>query len=107
MFNPAINTVTVRLARPSDARQLALLAALDSAAAPEGDLVVAESDGRIVAAMPLAGGMAIADPFVRTAALVELIGLRARQLRAAVPARRTSILDRLRVLQERPVVRVN
>ena len=44
----------------------------------------------MVAAMPLDGGPALADPFHRTAALVEMLELRARQLRdarAAVPPR--------------------
>ncbi|HYI36457.1 MAG TPA: hypothetical protein VEX39_07625 [Thermoleophilaceae bacterium] len=74
--------VTVRLARSSDTRQLFSLAALDSASLPQGELVVAESEGRIVAALPVAGGPAIADPFHRTAALVQMLELRAQQLRA-------------------------
>ena len=98
---------TVRLARSTDSRQLATLAALDSAAKPQGDVVVVESEGRIVAAKPLAGGRTIADPFVRTAALVQMLDLRASQLRAASSARKPSMVERLRVLHERPAVRVN
>lgn len=98
---------TVRLARSADSRQLAILAALDSAATPQGDVVVAEIGGRIVAAKPLAGGRAIADPFVRTAALVQMLDLRAVQLRVGATRRKPGMLDRLRVLNERPAARVN
>jgi hypothetical protein len=43
--------------------------------------VVALVDGTLVAAMPLAGGPTVADPFVRTAHLRPLLALRAAQLR--------------------------
>lgn len=109
MSKPTTSTsdLTVRLARPSDQRRLAVLASLDSTPLPEGDLVVVESEGTIVAAKPLTGGPAIADPFVRTAALVQLLELRAEQLRDALSPRRPGMLERLRVLHERPAVRVN
>lgn len=95
MYGPKDNTnpassasdVTVRLARPEDAPALQGLAALDSTSAPAGPAVVAEVGGRLVAALPLGGGPAIADPFHRTAALVQILELRAGHLRAAAPAR--------------------
>jgi len=96
----------VRLARSSDARQLFYLAALDSASVPQGDVVVAESGGRIVAALPLAGGRAIADPFHRTRALVQMLELRARQLRAGTPAAHGAA-ERLRGMLHRPALRTN
>ncbi len=98
--------VTVRLARSSDTRQLFSLAALDSASVPQGDVVVAESEGRIVAALPLAGGPAIADPFHRTVALVQMLELRAQQLRAssmATPGPASRIMAAL----NRPALRPN
>ena len=105
------NEVTVRLARSSDSRQLLSLAALDSARAPEGPTLVAEVEGRIVAAVPLAGGRAIADPFRRTAHLVQVLELRAAQLRreadaeAAAPSG-TRLAERIRRgMGERPVLR--
>ena len=98
--------VTVRLARSSDARQLLSLAALDSASVPQGDAVVAESGGRIVAALPLAGGPAIADPFHRTVALVQMLELRAQQLRTATPAAH-SAAERLRGMFARPALRTH
>jgi len=81
--------LTVRLARESDARGLLRLAALDSAPVPTGPTVVAEVDNELVAALPIDGSVAIADPFHRTAALVQMLELRAGQLRAnAVSATR-------------------
>lgn len=87
--------ITVRPADHTDARALLELAALDSAQVPAGDLVIAESDGEIVAAVPVDGGRAIADPFRGTAALVEMLELRAAQMRRR-PAR--GIAGRMRSL---------
>lgn len=72
--------IVLRRAAPKDAVALELLATLDSAAHPTGELLVAEVDEQIVAALPLDGGRAIADPFRPTAALVELLRLRASLL---------------------------
>ena len=71
----------MRLADHTDSRALLELAALDSAQVPAGALVLAESDGQLVAAVPVNGGRAIADPFRGTAALVEMLELRAAQMR--------------------------
>lgn len=98
--------VTVRLARSSDTGQLFSLAALDSASVPQGDVVVAESQGRIVAALPLTGGRAIADPFHRTAALVQMLELRAQQLRASAPVA-PSAAARIMAALNRPALRPN
>jgi hypothetical protein len=73
--------ITVRLADHTDARALLDLAALDSAQVPAGDLVVAESDGDLVAAVPVDGRRAIADPFRGTALIVQMLELRAAQIR--------------------------
>lgn len=90
--------ITVRLADYSDARELLKLAALDSTALPDGALVVAESGGELLAALPLDGGRAIADPFHRTAALVELLELRAAQLRPVMRDPRPTLGDRVRAI---------
>lgn len=79
--NSHTSEITVRLADHTDSRALLELAALDSAQVPAGALVVAESDGEIVAAVPVGGGPPIADPFRRTAHLVEMLELRAAQMR--------------------------
>jgi len=87
--------VTVRPAHPSDQGALAQLAMLDSASAPEGPALLAESGARIVAALPLGSGKAIADPFEPTAELVALLELRRAQLRRGQRAPKLSARDRL------------
>lgn len=77
--------VTVRLAEERDAPALRRLAALDSADVPEVPTLLAEVDGRAVAALPVLGGSPIADPFSRTAAVVAMLELRAVQLRGEGP----------------------
>jgi hypothetical protein len=77
-----MRNVTFRPARPADEAGLARLAALDSARPPRGPALVAESGSRLLAAVPLGSGRAIADPFERTAELVELLELRKEQLAA-------------------------
>ena len=79
----AAPTVLIRAARGSDGVALGRLAALDSAHVPVGELLVAETDGALVAAHAPATGATIADPFRRTAELVELLELRGSLLRAA------------------------
>jgi hypothetical protein len=75
--------VTVRRARPADEPGLIRLAALDSAKPPRGPTLVAETDSRLLAALPLGAGRAIADPFEPTAEIVALLELRKRQLAEA------------------------
>ena len=78
--------IVIRRTTASDTPALWRLAALDDAPVPHGGpgVLIAEVDGRPVAA--LAGDRAIADPFRRTAPLVELLRLRASQLAAAAEA---------------------
>jgi hypothetical protein len=70
--------ISLRLATDDDARTLLRLAALDSAAAPHGSVLVADVDGEIVAAHSLVKSRSIADPFRSTAEVRELLELRAR-----------------------------
>jgi hypothetical protein len=77
---------TLRYAHGGDREAIVRLAQLDSQREPTGTLLVAESEADIVAALPLEGGEPIANPFVRTAELVELLRARAAQL-SAEPAR--------------------
>ncbi len=76
--------VLVRPARDVDAADLAILAALDSAAPLTGETLIAVSGGDVAAAMSLDTGAVIANPFVPTAHLVELLRTAARP----EPARR-------------------
>jgi hypothetical protein len=75
-----IDSLTVRRAGAQDAAQLLRLAALDSADVPSGDVLVAESYGQLLAALSLADGHAVADPFEPTAEMVDLLRLRAGQI---------------------------
>ncbi len=89
--------LVLRRAAPRDVPALARLAQLDGASRPTGDMLIAEVDGQILAALPLDGGRAIADPFRPTAELVELLRIRARLLAGGVPA--TGRFQRLRHLR--------
>lgn len=64
-----------------DREALARLAGRDSHQPLEGPVLVAEVEGKILAAISLADGELIADPFSRTAELRSLLELRAGQLR--------------------------
>ncbi len=76
-----MSDLRIRRAGPCDAGALARLAALDSSHAPVGDVLVAEVGDELRAALSLASGEVVADPFRRTAALVSMLQLRAEQLR--------------------------
>jgi hypothetical protein len=91
-----LEAVTVRLAGVADTPALARLAQLDSATAPDQPILLAELSGQPVAAVSLADGAVVADPFVPTAEVVALLKLRARQLRRASPGRGAPRPRRLR-----------
>jgi hypothetical protein len=82
----AYDCVIVRLAGETDSGALRRLAERDGRSAPRGPLLVAEVDGRLLAARSLADGKAIADPFVHSAHLAELLALRSAHLRGAASA---------------------
>jgi hypothetical protein len=46
-----------------------------------GRRLVAEAEGRILAATEIASGRTVADPFEPTAGIAQLVALRAQQLR--------------------------
>jgi hypothetical protein len=75
------DTVTIRRAAPSDAPALRRLALLDGVPRPlGGPVLVAEAGGVPRAALALADGRAVADPFHPTAQLVDLLRTRAALL---------------------------
>jgi hypothetical protein len=76
-------TIVIRLAHAADEPALLRLAALDSHAALRGEILVADVDGELQAALSLADGATIANPFRRTADLVELLRTRARLMGVA------------------------
>jgi hypothetical protein len=76
----ASSGVTLRRSGPADAPALHTLALLDSAPDLHGPALVAIIDGDLRAALPLDGGAPIANPFHRTAEILELLRSRASQL---------------------------
>ena len=68
-----MNAITVRPYLPDDRRSLERLAALDDRRVPAQPVVLAEADGRLVAALSRRTGEAVADPFEPTAHLVEML----------------------------------
>ena len=89
---------TIRPATSADAAQLRGLAILDSQPSLAGEVLLAEIDGRIVAAVAMDGGRAVADPFVPTAAIVSALRTtRANHIRrGAMPSLRDRIVATLR-----------
>src|SRR3954464_14148825 len=84
------STVVIRVATPADIDDLRRLAALDSARALLGTVLVAQTDGAIRAAYSVEEGRAVADPFVASAGLVDLLEARGARLmeRGALGRRR-------------------
>jgi hypothetical protein len=80
--------ITIRDAVPADRGELRRLAELDSALLPTGPMVVGEVDGEVRAAYSVDERRAIANPFKRTAELVALVELHARQANRARNRRR-------------------
>jgi hypothetical protein len=75
-YEPAI---AIRRAGDRDRGVLARLAALDSAPEPRGTVLLAEVDGEPWAAHSLDDGHAVADPFRRSAGVLDLLRARAGQ----------------------------
>ena len=73
--------VLLRSARADDVAGLIRLAELDSAPPLSGPALIAEQNGAIVAALCLSSGRAVADPFVPSLHLVELLRQHARRSR--------------------------
>jgi hypothetical protein len=93
-----LSTIALRVATDRDAAILDKLSALDSAPALHGPAVVALVDGRPVAAASLSDGSVVADPFVPTADVVELLQARvaaSASQSAARPRRRLRVPARL------------
>jgi hypothetical protein len=89
---------SLRPAAASDAAALHRLAALDDAEQLHGSVLLAFSDDHVVAAMSLADGRVVADPFRRTTDAVALLRLwagRQRRSRASRGALRFPGLRRL------------
>jgi hypothetical protein len=88
-------TIAIRPAASDDAAGVRRLAYLDSHRPLRGEVLVALEDGEPVAAIALADGRVVADPFRPSAAIVELLRLRAASLNAS----RAPLLPRARRLR--------
>ena len=81
-------TVVIRAARGSDGPALARLADLDSRRLPAGELLVGEQDGELVAALATGTGEHVADPFRRTAGVLDLLAVQAARRNAPIRSTR-------------------
>jgi hypothetical protein len=72
--------IRLRLATPGDEPAIEQLAELSGRVKGRGPWIVAEVDGQTWAALSLAGGEPLADPFRPTAEIRALLSLRAKQL---------------------------
>ena len=87
-------TVVIRAARGSDGARLAQLALLDSQRPLAGEILVAEQNGELVAA--LGADRVIADPFRPTADLVALLRVRSGGVAATTRRRGIARIPHLR-----------
>jgi len=70
-------SLTIRTATTADKFAVRRLAVLDSSDPPTGDVLLAEMDGELWAALSVDTGAAVADPFRPSRDLVELLRFRA------------------------------
>ncbi|MEA2364386.1 MAG: hypothetical protein QOD71_3531 [Thermoleophilaceae bacterium] len=66
------DSITIKLSTDADRQRISELAELDGKRAPNGDVLLAEVQGRLVAAIGM-DGTVVADPFERTAAVVGVL----------------------------------
>jgi hypothetical protein len=75
------SSITIRLATEDDTLALRRLAQLDGARLPEGELLLAEAEGEIRAALRIPDSAYVADPFYPSAELVGMLDTRAKRIR--------------------------
>jgi hypothetical protein len=86
-LTPVDTRVNFRYATPADAAALTELAQLDSSRAPSGDVIVADADGELWAAVSLDDGHAVANPFRPSGELTWSLMERARELNRELRAK--------------------
>jgi len=69
--------ITIRAARAEDMSEIARVAGRDTGDLPAGPVLVAKVGSDVRAAISLTDGAVIADPFHRTAELVQMLRIRA------------------------------
>jgi hypothetical protein len=95
-----MSPITIRFSTDADRKRILELAELDGRAVPQGDVLLAELDGRLVAAVGVADGASVADPFVLTGEVLDVLKLRAEQERERTLAR-GPLLGRLMLIRQR------
>ena len=96
--------INISLSTEADRNRIAELAQLDGQPAPQGEALIAEVDGRLVAAVGVKDGVSVADPFVLTEDTLELLKVRAeeeRELRYG----KGPLLGRLMLIRQRAGMR--
>lgn len=91
----------IRPAQQADRGEVERLSELEGRPAPAGPLVVAEVDGRLWAAVSIAGGDAVADPFQPSGPMVAAARAHATLLGERPPERRDPARRRT-TLRRRP-----
>ncbi len=94
------NPILIRFSTEADARRVLELSQLDGKPAPQGEALLAESEGRLVAAVGVEDGRAVADPFSLSAGALELLRVRAEQERERTYGR-GPLLGRLMLIRQR------
>jgi hypothetical protein len=84
---PPAEAIAIRRATPDDDVALLRLATLDSARPLHGDVLIADVEDEPHAAIEIATGATIGDPFEPTAHLVDLLGVRAERLASGTRVR--------------------
>jgi hypothetical protein len=74
------SVISIRLAGHDEDAAIERLAQLSERPVPAGRSLVAEVDGEVRAALPLASGPMLVDPFHPSSEVLELLSLRASQL---------------------------
>jgi len=87
-FDSVAPTVALRLAERDEAPAVRRLAALDDAPALEGPVLLAVMDGEAVAALSLLDRRVVANPFLPTRDLVQLLRVRADHIAGPAPGSR-------------------
>jgi len=95
-----MDAINISFSTDADLERVRELAELDGKAAPEGEALLAEVDGRLVAAVGVRDGISVSDPFVLTSQVLELLQLRAEQERERRYGR-GPLLGRLMLIRQR------
>jgi hypothetical protein len=77
-------SITIRLATPEDSRAIERLGQLEGLQTPRGELLVAEVDGELWAAVELGSGTVVADPFRPSGDVAEFLLRRFERLNGGV-----------------------